>query len=453
MRAATPPALPPLSDEGEVFVYLQPFPDDAERLALVVAGLSAARADGTEVPLQLQIQTLCGSERKDQRLLALGRLPPGTYNGLLLQLTRATLTSEAGPSDLLLAKEPVRIDVGFSVRRGAAVLLQIGLRPGQTPANEFGFAPTFSAGTLTTTSTVVQLSGYVSSPDLADLFVFDRRSRQVTAAIPTGREPTGVALDSAAARAYVALTGEDQVQVLDLAQGVDLYRIRLRGGDSPREIVITPDGRTLLTVNPGSNSASFLDPVSSIEVDRVLTGDDPWTVFLERTGRRAYVMNRRSNNITVVDVATHAVVATIGTDPEPLRAQVNRNGDRLYVIHRGSQYMNVYSVPDYALLKRTFVGLGAGALKVDPRTDLVYVGRADEGRIQVFDPFSLMPIDTIEVSGPVSYLTIDDTENTLLALVPSRREVAFVDLTTRRIRSVLEVGQSPYWITVVNERF
>jgi YVTN family beta-propeller protein len=260
-------------------------------------------------------------------------------------------------------------------------------------------------------------------------------------------------VDARGARIFIALAAEDEVQVLDLATGTEVRRIALRTGDEPRELGLTSDGRVLVVVNRRSNSVTFVDAVSLIAQDRVLVGEEPWTLLVDRPGRWAYVLNRRSSSISVVDVARRVPVATIPTDPEPLRAQLSRDGSRLYVIHRGSAYMNVYSVPDFSLLNRVYVGLGAGALRVDSRTDLVYVGRADEGRIQLFDPTSLLPMSVIDVPGPVSYLAIDDLENTLLAVLPERRQVAFVDLTSKRLLSTLDVPRAPYQVAPIAERF
>jgi len=69
-----------------------------------------------------------------------------------------------------------------------------------------------------------------------------------------------MALDQRTKRAYVALSGEDEVDVIDVANGEVVDRIKLSGGDRPRELALTPDGRTLLVVNTGSNTVSIIDP-------------------------------------------------------------------------------------------------------------------------------------------------------------------------------------------------
>jgi YVTN family beta-propeller protein len=451
-RARAPAPLPALAGEGEVRVYLQPFPVDAERLGISLEAISAMRADGTEVPLELLLPELSGAGATGQRLLATGRLSPGPHAGLALRIRRATLAGAAGVADLLAPEEPVRVEVPFTIEQGRALLVRLALRKGQAGAQEFQFAGAFSGVVLGPENSAIQLAGYAPTPALAGITVFARRSHEVSAILPTGRQPLGIALDERALRAYVALGGEDQIQVLDLVAGGELQRIPLRAGDEPREIALTPDGSLLVVVNSGSDSVAFVDTISGTVTGSVRTGEEPSALLLDRGGRRAYVLNRRSRSMTVLDLANRTVAATVPTDPEPLRAQLNRDGSRLYLIARGSPNLTVFSVPELTVVRTVYLGLGAAALKVDPRSDLVYVGRGDEGRIQVFDPVSALPVDSIAVPGPVSFLALDHVENALVAALGSRQQVAFVDVTRKRLVATIDVGAEPYVIVLLGER-
>jgi len=444
------PAWPPLADEGEVHLFLEPLPREAGHLDFAVQSVAALREDGGVVPLDLALRAVSGAGARDQRLLASGRLPPGRYQGFLLGVGKASIEREGGRADLLVDAEPARIDRPFQVSARNATVFWLDLRFAGSIEKGFAFRPSF--GVSIPERTQPTLAGYCASTGRASLTVFDRRARRVTGVLPTGRAPRGLVLDAASARLYVALSGEDQIAVVDAVAREEVTRIRLRGGDQPRDLALSPDGRTLIVLSPGSRTASFVDPGAGLEVGRVAVGDEPWSLAMDRQGRRAYVVNRRSNSVTVLDVANRAAVGTLATDPQPLRAALNRAGDRLYLIHAGSPYLGVFSLPSLAPVNRVFVGLGASALEVDARTDLVYVGWSIEGAVSVYDPFSLMPVDDFRVPDPVSYAAIDDAENTILFLMPERRAIAVVDLTSRRILGVLDVGVDPFDLTVSGER-
>ncbi len=445
--------LAPLQDEGELYVYLDPLPAGAERLAFTLESLSARRADGGAAAMTLLLPDVSRIAVEGQRLLAFGRLAPAAYSGLALKVKRATLERDGRRSDLLVSPEGNPVDIPFSISRRRATIVVLSLRYAASVAQGFAFAPDFAA--TTPGPLVPSLAGYCSSTGMDGVTVFDKHTRRVAAVIPTGREPQGVAVDARLGRVYVALSGEDQVQVLDTYTGEEVGRISLRPGDRPRELALTPDGRVLVVVNPGSNTASFLDAAALLETDRVQTGEEPSSLLLDRAGRRAYVLNRRSASVTILDLATHLVAGTGRTNAEPLRAALNRAGTRLYVIHGASPYLLALSLPDLSIAARLLVGVGSfgvSALLVDARTDLLYVGRPDEDRLEVYDPASLMPLADVDLPGPATFLAIDDAENTLFALVPSRRTVAAVDLVGGRALGSFGVGEEPYQVTVVGER-
>ena len=99
-----------------------------------------------------------------------------------------------------------------------------------------------------------------------------------------------------------------------------------------------------------------------------------------------------------------------------------------------------------------YVGLGARFVKVDPRTDLVYVAPGGEPRVLVFDPASLLPLGAVELPGPVSYMAIDDVEGVMFLLMPERGALAALDLTSRRLLAILDVGPDPVAFALPGER-
>ena len=81
---------PALENEGEIFIYLQPFPQEADRLKFKFEGLSVLRDDGVEFPLVVLLPELRLQDMKRQRLLASCRLSPGRYVGFVSKVKSAS---------------------------------------------------------------------------------------------------------------------------------------------------------------------------------------------------------------------------------------------------------------------------------------------------------------------------------------------------------------------------
>jgi YVTN family beta-propeller protein len=445
-------ARPPLETEGAAFAYLSPLPEEAQRLSFRIAELHADRADGGRVPLPLSLAQIDSSAVDRERLLAHGPLPPGQYTGLSLRVEKADLKGEEGAAALRLPEEAAVIPVPFAVERRRAVVLKLQFRYEDSVKEEFQFTPVFSASIPGPGEVAAARIGLASSRGAGAVTMFDRITGQVVSVIPTGESPVGMAIDPARNRAYVAASGEDAVDVIDLLEARVLERLRLAGGDAPAELALTPDGGTLLAANPGSNTVSLIDPLAMLETERIPVGSEPRFLLLDRTGRRAYVFNTQSNTISVLDVPRAAVTATIPTESGPTWGQLNRDGSRLYVLQRGSPYLGVVDTASLSLARGPYVGTGAASLKVDPRTDWIYIPRRGSAVVDVYDPFSLLPMDAVPAGGEAAHLAIDGEENNLWIVLPEADRVLAVGLTGKRRAAAVDVGGEPRRVTLMGER-
>ena len=436
--------------DGEVYLYLQPFPQEADRLAFDVGAISARSHDGREFPLSVALGQVRGRDVKRQRLLAVGFLPPGEYAGFSLRIASASLKGEAGDSALLVPEVATNIDFQFNVARRQGRVIAMLLKYAQSVDAGFEFSPEFAM--FFPDKPPTNLVGLVANSGSNDITLFNKKSLQVYDVIVAGRGPAGVALDQRSRKAYVALSGDDGIEVIDVVAGNIFDRIRLYPGDAPREVALTPDGRILLSANTGSNTVSVIDANSRFEVTRIPVGNGPRSVAIEPTGRRAFVFNTLSNTISVLDIPTRSLITTIGVDSGPVRGQFNRRGDRLYVIQEISPYVVVINPNLLTVTGRFPVRSGVRAVKVDPNTDVVYLGKVRDFAVGLYDPFAFAPVGFMDAGAAIAQMTADGDENHLFMVNPERKSVLVANLTSRRIVGEIDVGGDPYWVSMMGER-
>ena len=440
----------PLQEEGEIYLYIQPLPQEANRLRFTVEKIFAVGSDGREFAIDVYVHELKGPDMKRQRLLASGRVPPGSYSGLSFQVKNAVLKVEEGEATLRSPEEPVKIDFPFNVARKKAYLISVNFKYPESIRGGFSFSPVFSI--YIPGKPLSNVAGYVTNPGSSNITVFDKQAGLALAIIATGRKPMGMALDQRLRRAYVALSGDDAIDIVDVVAEDIIDRIRLNTGDHPQELALTPDNRLLLTVNPGSNTLSFIDTTSRLEVNRIKVGNGPNSVLIDSTGRRAYVFNTMASTVSVIDIPNKMLLTTIGTDPSPLRGQFNRNGDKIYVIHEWSSYVSVIDPLSLSVARRFQVRMGMESIKVDTNTDLVYLGRKNDTVVEAYDPFSFVPVDFINTGGGISYMTIDGEVNNLCMVSPGMKALMGSNLISKKMVFIIDVGESPYWVTMMGER-
>jgi DNA-binding beta-propeller fold protein YncE len=446
-----PPPAGREGDEQQLFLYLEPFTGDAGRIRFTMKALYAVREDGALVRLRPHATEIDGRDMSRQRLVADGFVEPGTYGGVVVEVARAALRNEQGEADLLLPEEPVMSPATFQVQKGCPLALSLSMRFRDAVADGVRFLPVFRV--VEPAKPLVGLTGYVTTTRSAAIAVFDKRRMAVVGALPGGNGPYGLVIDPLRKRAYAALADDDAISVIDTDAGIQIGLIRLLGGDRPRELALADRGQTLLAVNEGSGSVSFIDPVALVEVQRTAVGDGPTSLVIDRReGRRAYIFNTEAGSISVIDIPTRSLAATARTEDRPFRGDFNRRGDRLYVLFEGSPFLSVVDPTTMAVVKRLSLGTPPTALKVDKNTDMLYVAKKRSDGIDIYDAVSPFPADVIRTGNSVDWITIDGESNALLLLSTGARTLTAVGINSKNVLSVLDLGEGAYQVSVHGER-
>jgi len=445
---------PVLKDEGEIFLYLEPFTQEEKALSFTLREISAVRDDGVEVPLAVRFTELKGSDLNRQRLLASGVLPAGGYRGLVSTASHALLRVENSEVSLEVPDAPEKSEFHFDVKPRKATVISLQVPYARAVKSNYGFRPAFSCSIPT--RPLPLLTGYVTNPGANMITVFDKRAGEVREVIETGQGPKGMALDPLQNKAYVAVSGEDAIEVIDVITSEIINKIPLTHGDRPAEIALRPDGKLLLVTDSGSNTVSFVDPASLLEISRLTVGFEPVTLLLGPSGKKAYVFNYLSSSISVIDVDNRAVVATIPTDPGPVRGALTRQGDRLIVLHDFSPYMLVVDPGTFAVTKKIHVGMGASSIRVDTATNTAYIGKKNSSTLDISPQFNLFPndfpSDFLSAGGGPSRMVFDGDTGDLLVLLPEQQALQRINIFSKKAVFRIDVGDDPYWVTIMGER-
>jgi YVTN family beta-propeller protein len=431
--------------DGAVALYLQPVPPAFARFGFAVAAVVALGADGSEQALDVRLRDARAADLRGQRLLASARLPAGSYTGFTIRLAAAGTTPGGA---LLLPDAPMRLDFRFTVARRQGMLVWLTLD--YEPEGGSAFRPVFSAAVPE--RPIPDHLGFVTSTASGTITIFDRQRAQAVALLDACAGPAGMALDQRRRRAFVACMRDDEILAIDVATGEVAERARTSPGDRPRELALTPDGRTLISVNTGSDTISFFDAGSLTVEERIPVGSGPRSIAMDPSGRRAFVFNTLSATISVVEVAARGVASTLSTDSAPLRGAFSRRGDRLYVIHERLPSLTVLDAGQLTTVARARLRSGASAIAVDAVRDLVCLGSSHDMAIECYDSNALLPLYSLRVRGGVSFMTTATEDNALYIVSPDRRALVIARLADRKVLSEVDVGEAPGWAAVMGER-
>lgn len=265
--------------------------------------------------------------------------------------------------------------------------------------------------------------------------------------------PGGFALDEAANRAYVALSRNNSVAVVDLASGTVMAEIPvgiapygvLRIGDrlfvtnwggrrpEPGELTGPTSGSEILIDERGiasSGTVTVIDVAAQAAVAEIETGLHPSGMAADEATGRLYVANANSDSVTVIDLDTLAVTATFSTRPmatmpfgsAPNALALGDGGGMLYVANGGNNCIAVLDTESGGLRGLIPTGWYPGELVVsaDGKTLVVAntkgVGSRLRDDVAVYErmreymgrPIPEAGFNTHQHMGSVSFIPVPD---------------------------------------------
>jgi YVTN family beta-propeller protein len=141
---------------------------------------------------------------------------------------------------------------------------------------------------------------------------------------------------------------------------------------SPREMVLSLDGRWLYVMCEASDEVRVLNAQSGALVKAVAVGHVPRGIALSADGKKLYVTNSWDDTASEIDTSSLQVVRTLTTGFEPNGLAVDTENKTLYVANRLSNDVSVIDLASGQERKRLAAGRGASYLALSPDGRLLY---------------------------------------------------------------------------------
>lgn len=430
-------------------LYLDPLPQEAHHLNLTVTDLNARTRDGRDIPLLsgpwiLDPARTIGLQTK----LLQKKLPLGDYVGLSLKFSEATIMTEEGPVALLVDPDTEFLPRTFSIVADRAQTLFLSLNPERLVAGGYKLNARFSV--WKPQPPLPALKGVVTHPAAGTMTVFEKKTPALSEVIAIGRQPAGTALDSNGRLVYLALSGENSIVVFDLVHNRIQRKVRLHAGARPTRLVLSADGATLVSLNPGSGSVSLFDTASLSERQRILFPVTPEALIAGADRRRVYVTLPDINTLALIDLDRAAVVASASLTETATSGTAGRSGRVLYLLTENSPNLLIADADNLAIVDRIHIGYGARCLALNRNNGLVYVGM-QSGEIAVVDPQVGLPIDGFRAEPGIVDLVVDPEENSLFVASGQKGSLIKYDLVGKKRLGTLQMGAASYEIAVMGE--
>ncbi|NOZ26701.1 MAG: beta-propeller fold lactonase family protein [Chloroflexi bacterium] len=150
---------------------------------------------------------------------------------------------------------------------------------------------------------------YLATSGDSTMTVVDTETRQVVKTFAVGRKPRGVAIGGANGEiAYVTNKGDGTLSVIDIPAET---QTTIPVGQGAHAVRISPDGRIAYVALSKENAVAIVDLEAGEVIGRTPVGQKPEQIDLSRDGRWLLASNNGDATVSIIDTENGEVVHTV----------------------------------------------------------------------------------------------------------------------------------------------
>ena len=287
----------------------------------------------------------------------------------------------------------------------------------------------------------------------------------ISATIPVGALPEGVAFNPDGHRAYVANRGDGTISMINTATSQVMVSTPMGSGGAVtvQGVAVSPDGRRVYADfyagATGMRGISVLHATTTGVLDTITLGTglpsplgpNPQGITVSPDGRTLYVANNfAGGGFIVIDVATNQQLASVAMGPGdvPRGVAPSPDGSRAYMAFAGVNVIEVFDLAGRNVTATVAVDAAPTGIAVSPDGNKVYVASELGNSVSVIDATTNQV--TARLTGfvtPVGIAVSPDGSH-LLVVNRGNSTISAVRTATYGSDAIIQVGAGPAGIAV-----
>ncbi|WP_192563946.1 beta-propeller fold lactonase family protein [Pseudomonas gozinkensis] len=269
----------------------------------------------------------------------------------------------------------------------------------------------------------------------------------LSATIPVGDSPSNVLATPDGSRVYVCNYKGSSVSVIDTASQTVIKTISVE--QEPSGIAVHPNGLVVYVCSYSTAAVSVIDTRSLTVITTVKIGGYLTGIVVHPSGSRIYACQYYSGAVAVIDTQNMRVIKTIENLPASYRVAIHPDGSHVYVTRLGYSSVSVIDTRSETVIKTISAGQKPRSIAVRPGGTVAYVTDYDGGTVLMIDTRSLTVITVFGVGrNPESVAFHPDGSRAYVSLHTDNL-VAVIDTQSHAVINTVSAGQSPGGITVL----
>jgi YVTN family beta-propeller protein len=267
----------------------------------------------------------------------------------------------------------------------------------------------------------------------------------------------GVKISDPTSVVMIVNRDSNDIAFMDIKTKAMVGKVFLGNNVNPHMVMMSPDGRYVVTGGTRANKAFIIDTKTLQLVKTIPVDIAPEHLAFSPDSRWYYQGNPDGDSISVIDMQSLSKIKTIPGFAEPLNVTFLPDGSKAYVGNYGAHWVGVVDVRRHELVKKIPIADVPGVAKLDPEKYLgeihginiampspdgkyLYAADGTLGIVGVIDPREDKVIKHIRVGKDPwrIYMSHDGK----YAITPNNGDetISIIDLKTNTVAATLEAG-------------
>jgi YVTN family beta-propeller protein len=255
----------------------------------------------------------------------------------------------------------------------------------------------------------------------------DLATGQERARVKTGENPHEVAVSPDGARAAVVHYGAAAIDIFDVASGRLVATHDLNPNTRPHGLVWLADGRLVVTTE-GADTLTVLDAATGRLLMSVPTGNDgSHMVAVHPRLPRAFVANLGAGNASVINIAEGKKLTDLAAGRGTEGIALTPDGGEVWISSREANQLHVYDAVNGKLLATIATGNFPLRVAISPDGRHAVTSNLGDGALGVYDVATRTLARTIPVSGSA------DSRQVTILFRPDGRRLYVAETASARV--------------------
>jgi YVTN family beta-propeller protein len=276
-------------------------------------------------------------------------------------------------------------------------------------------------------------------------------------AVAAGLQAQGVKIADPASVVMIVNRDSNDIAFMDIKTHKMIGNVFLGNNVNPHMVMMSPDGRYVVTGGTRANKAYIIDTRTLQLVKVIPTDIAPEHLAFSPDSRWYYQGNPDGDSISVIDMQSLSKIKTIPGFAEPLNVTFLPDGSKAYIGNYGAHWVGVVDVRRHELLKKIQIAPVPGTAKLDPDKYLgeikgvniaapsldgryLYAADSDLAVVGVIDTRDDKVIKTIRVGRDPWRIYMSHDGKYGITANNGDQTISIIDARTNTVAATLEAG-------------